>query len=82
MKLLLGLLLLALLIGGSVGAYPAPFRFSDLQAPPIVMPELHSVNISHLNITFPEFEPEIGVSPVEIELEPEAELEPEPYKSS
>jgi len=46
------------------------------------MPELHSVNISHLNITFPEFEPEIGVSPVEIELEPEAELEPEPYKSS
>ena len=65
-----------------MGAYPAPFRFSDLQAPPIVMPELHSVNISHLNITFPEFEPEIGVSPVEIELEPEAELEPEPYKSS
>jgi hypothetical protein len=41
------------------------------------MPELQTVNISHLNITFPEFEPEIGVSPVEIELEPEAEIEPE-----
>jgi hypothetical protein len=46
--------------------------------PEIVMPELQTVNISHLNITFPEFGPEIGVSPVEIELEPEAELEPEP----
>lgn len=78
MKLLLGFILLALLIGSSGGAYPAPFRFSDIQAPPIVMPELQTVNISHLNITFPEFEPEIGVSPVEIELEPEAELEPEP----
>ncbi len=42
------------------------------------MPELQTVNISHLNITFPEFEPEIGVSPVEIELESEAEIEPEP----
>jgi hypothetical protein len=78
LKLILGLLLLALLIGSSVGVYPAPFRFSDLQPPQIVMPELHSVNISHLNITFPEFEPEIGVSPVEIELESEAEIEPEP----
>ena len=78
MKHILGLLLLALLIGSSVGAYPAPFRFSDIQAPPIVMPELQTVNISHLNITFPEFEPDTGVSPVEIELEPEAELEPEP----
>ena len=67
-----------MLIGSSVGVYPAPFRFSDIQAPPIVMPELQTVNISHLNITFPEFGPEIGVSPVEIELEPEAELEPEP----
>lgn len=78
MRLIFGLLLLALLIGSSVGVYPAPFRFSDIQAPPIVMPELQTVNISHLNITFPEFGPEIGVSPVEIELEPEAELEPEP----
>ncbi len=78
MKLLLGFILLALLIGSSVGVYPAPFRFSDIQAPPIVMPELQTVNISHLNITFPEFEPEIGVSPVEIELESEAEIEPEP----
>ena len=78
MKLFIGLLLLALLIGSSVGVYPAPFRFSDIQAPPIVMPELQTVNISHLNITFPEFEPEIGVSPAEIELEPEAEIDPEP----
>jgi len=78
LRLIFGLLLLALLIGSSVGVYPAPFRFSDIQAPPIVMPELQTVNISHLNITFPEFGPEIGVSPVEIELEPEAELEPEP----
>lgn len=77
MRLIFGLLLLALLIGSSVGVYPAPFRFSDIQAPPIVMPELQTVNIPHLNITFPEFEPEIGVSPVEIELEPEAEIEPE-----
>jgi len=78
LKLFIGLLLLALLIGSAGGVYPAPFRFSDIQAPPIVMPELQTVNISHLNITFPEFEPEIGVSPVAIELEPEAELEPEP----
>lgn len=78
MKLLFGLLLLALLIGSAGGVYRTPFSFSDIQPPQIVMPDLHSVNISHLNITFPEFEPEIGVSPVEIELEPEAELEPEP----
>ncbi|MDY0412820.1 MAG: hypothetical protein RBQ73_10815, partial [Methanothrix soehngenii] len=78
MKHILGLLLLALLIGSSVGVYPAPFSFSDIQAPPIVMPELQTVNISHLNITFPEFEPEIGVSPVEIELEPGWEIESEP----
>jgi len=78
LRLIFGLLLLALLIGSSVGVYPAPFRFSDIQAPPIVMPELQTVDISHLNITFPEFGPEIGVSPVEIELEPEAEIDPEP----
>jgi len=78
LRLIFGLLLLALLIGSSVGVYPAPFRFSDIQPPQIVMPELQTVNISHLNITFPEFEPEIGVSPVEIELESEAEIEPEP----
>ena len=78
MKHILGLLLLALLIGSSGGVYRTPFSFSDIQAPPIVMPDLQTVNISHLNITFPEFEPEIGVSPVEIELESEAELEPEP----
>lgn len=78
MKLFIGLLLLALLIGGSVGVYRTPFSFSDIQAPQIVMPDLQTVNISHLNITFPEFEPEIGVSPVEIELESEAEIEPEP----
>jgi len=78
LKHILGLLLLALLIGSSGGVYRTPFSFSDIQPPQIVMPELHSVNISHLNITFPEFEPEIGVSPVEIELESEAEIEPEP----
>ena len=77
MRLIFGLLLLALLIGSSGGVYRTPFSFSDIQPPQIVMPELHSVNISHLNITFPEFEPEIGVSPVAIELEPEAEIEPE-----
>lgn len=78
MKLILGLLLLALLIGSTGGVYRTPFSFSDIQAPPIVMPDLQTVNISHLNITFPEFEPEIGVSPVAIELEPEAEIDPGP----
>jgi hypothetical protein len=74
------LLLLALLIGSAGGVYRTPFSFSDIHAPPIVIPELQTVNISHLNITFPEFVPEIGISPVEIEpeLEPEIELEPEP----
>ena len=75
MKHILGLLLLALLIGCSSGIYPTPFHFSDIQAPPIMMPELQTVNVSHLNITFPEFVPEIGISPVEIELEPEPEIE-------
>ena len=82
MKHILGLLLLALLIVGLVGAYTTPFRFSDIQAPPIVMPELQTVNVSHLNITFPEFEPDMGISPVDIELEPEHEIEPEPESDS
>jgi len=77
-KLIFGFIFLALLIGSVGGVYRTPFSFSDIQAPPIVMPDLQTVNISHLNITFPEFEPEIGVSPVEIELESEAEIEPEP----
>ena len=68
MKPIFVLLLLALLIVGLAGAYTTPFRFSDIQAPPIVMPELQTVNVSHLNITFPEFEPDIGISPVEIDL--------------
>ncbi|MFA5753645.1 MAG: hypothetical protein WC910_11305, partial [Bacteroidales bacterium] len=72
-----GFIFLAVLIGSSGGVYRTPFSFPDIQPPQIVMPELQTVNISHLNITFPEFEPEIGVSPVEIELEPEAEIEPE-----
>ncbi|MFA5739342.1 MAG: hypothetical protein WC902_11210, partial [Bacteroidales bacterium] len=78
MKLIFGFIFLAVLIGSSGGVYRTPFSFPDIQPPQIVMPELQTVNISHLNITFPEFEPEIGVSPVDIELEPEAELEPEP----
>lgn len=82
MKHILGLLLLASLIIGLAGAYTTPFRFSDIQAPPIVMPELQTVNVSHLNITFPEFVPEIGISPAEIEREPEPEIEPEPESDS
>ncbi|MFA7011260.1 MAG: hypothetical protein WC240_08615 [Bacilli bacterium] len=84
MKHILGLLLLALLIGSSVGVYPAPFRFSDIQAPPIVMPELHSVNISDEiqfpELNFTEFELAVDMPPmdIELELEPEIELEPEP----
>ena len=78
MKLIFGFIFLAVLIGSAGGVYRTPFSFSDIQPPQIVMPELQTVNISHLNITFPEFEPEIGVSPVAIELEPEAELDPEP----
>ena len=78
MKLIFGFIFLAVLIGSAGGVYRTPFSFSDIQAPQIVMPDLQTVNISHLNITFPEFEPEIGVSPVEIELESEAEIEPEP----
>ena len=86
MKHILGLLLLALLIGSSAGAYPTPtpFKFSDLQMPEIVMPELHSVNISH-DFDFPEpnfteFEMAVDMPPmdIELELEPEIELEPEP----
>lgn len=75
MKPIFVLLILALLIAGLAGAYTTPFRFSDIQAPPIVMPELQTVNVSHLNITFPEFEPDIGMSPVAIDLEPEPEIE-------
>jgi hypothetical protein len=84
LKHILGLLLLALLIGSSVGVYPAPFRFSDIQAPPIVMPELHSVNISDEiqfpELNFTEFELAVDMPPmdIELELEPEIELEPEP----
>lgn len=78
MKLIFGFIFLAVLIGSAGGVYRTPFSFSDIQAPQIVMPDLQTVNISHLNITFPEFEPEIGVSPAEIELEPEAEIDPEP----
>jgi hypothetical protein len=86
LKHILGLLLLALLIGSSVGAYPTPtsFKFQDLQMPEIVMPELHSVNISH-DFDFPEpnfteFELAADMPPmdIELELEPEIELEPEP----
>ena len=82
MKLFIGLLLLALLIGSAVGVYRTPFSFSDIQAPPIVMPELQTVNISHLNITFPEpefteLELSIEVPSMEIELEPGPDTEPE-----
>jgi hypothetical protein len=84
LKHILGLLLLALLIGSSVGAYPTPFKFSDLQMPDIVMPELHSVNISRdfdfPELNFTEFELAVDMPPmdIELELEPEIELEPEP----
>jgi len=86
LKHILGLLLLALLIGSSVGAYPTPtsFKFQDLQMPEIVMPELHSVNISHdfdfPELNFTEFELAVDMPPmdIELELEPEIELEPEP----
>jgi hypothetical protein len=86
MKHILGLLLLALLIGSSVGAYPTPtpFKFQDLQMPEIVMPELHSVNISHdfdfPELNFTEFELAADMPPMDIELElaPEIELDPEP----
>jgi len=84
LKLLFGLLLLALLIGSSVGVYPAPFRFSDIQAPPIVMPELQTVNISRdfdfPELNFTEFELAADMPPMDIELElaPEIELDPEP----
>jgi hypothetical protein len=84
LKHILGLLLLALLIGSSAGAYPTPFKFSDLQMPEIVMPELHSVNISHdfdfPELNFTEFELAADMPPMDIELElaPEIELEPEP----
>ncbi len=84
MRLIFGLLLLALLIGSSAGAYPTPFKFSDLQMPEIVMPELHSVNISHdfdfPELNFTEFELAADMPPmdIELELEPEIESEPEP----
>ncbi|NMC34065.1 MAG: hypothetical protein GYA36_16620, partial [Veillonellaceae bacterium] len=86
MKHILGFILLALLISSSVGAYPTPttFKFSDLQMPEIVMPELHSVNISHdfdfPELNFTEFEMAVDMPPmdIELELEPEIELEPEP----
>ena len=86
MKHILGLLLLVLLIGSSAGAYPTPtpFKFSDLQMPEIVMPELHTVNISHdfdfPELNFTEFELAADMPPmdIELELEPEIELEPEP----
>jgi len=86
LKHILGLLLLALLIGSSMGAYPtpAPFKFSDLQMPEIVMPKLHSVNISQdfdfPELNFTEFELAADMPPMDIELElrPEIELEPEP----
>jgi hypothetical protein len=55
LKLLLGFILLALLISGAGGLYPTPFKFSDIQAPPIVMPEMHSLNISD-DIEFPELD--------------------------
>ena len=82
MKHILGLLLLALLIGSSAGAYPTPFKFSDLQMPEIVMPELHSVNISRdfefPKLNFTEFELAVDMPPVDIELEPEPEPNAEP----
>lgn len=56
MKLLLGFILLAVLISGAGGIYPAPPVFPDLQMPEIVMPEMHSLNIS-TDIVFPELQP-------------------------
>ena len=56
MKLLLGCILLAVLISGAWGIYPAPPVFPDLQMPEIVMPEMHSLNIS-ADIVFPELQP-------------------------
>lgn len=76
--------LLALLISSSVGAYPTPtsFKFQDLQMPEIVMPELHSVNISRdfefPKLNFTEFELAVDMPPVDIELEPEPEPNAEP----
>lgn len=84
MKLLFGLLLLALLIGSSVGVYPTPtsFKFQDLQMPEIVMPELHSVNISHdfdfPELNFTDFELAADMPPMDIELEPEPEPKADP----
>ena len=50
--------------------------------PEIVMPELHSVNISHdfdfPELNFTEFELAADMPPMDIELEPEPEIEPEP----
>ena len=56
MKHILGLLLLAVLISCTSGVYPAPPVFPDLQMPEIVMPEMHSLNIS-TDIEFPELQP-------------------------
>ena len=86
MKLLLGFILLALLISSYAGAYPAPtpFKYHDLQMPEIVMPEMHSLNISHdfdfPELNFTEFDLAADMPPMDIELElgPEIELEPEP----